>query len=68
MDINLEKKNAIYGLNLNKIGHFLVKMAQIRSFGGQNDVIGQNLVKVVKKFYLYKFLKIISVMFMTKIW
>ena len=50
MDINLVN-NSINGSQFEQ-NHFYVKMAQIGSFGGQNDVIGQNLVKVVKKFYL----------------
>ena len=41
---------------------FLMKI--FNHFGPKNDVIGQNLGKVVKKFYLEKFLKFISVRFM----
>ena len=46
------KKNVIKGVNLVKIGHFWWKWSKLGNFGGQNDVIGQNLVKVVNKFYL----------------
>ena len=44
--------NVINGVNLVKIGHFLVKMVKIGSFSGQNDVISQNFGKAVKKFSL----------------
>ena len=44
MDINVVK-NLINGVNLVKIGHFWSKLGH---FGGKNDVICQNLGKVVK--------------------
>ena len=62
MDINLVK-NVINGVNLVKVGRFLVKMVKIGSFWGQNRASGQNLGKVVKKVFLKMFLKIISVRF-----
>ena len=44
MDRNLGK-NVINGVNLVKIGHFLVKMVEIGSFGGQNNVIMSKFVE-----------------------
>ena len=51
---NLTKK-VIKGVNLAKIGHFLWKLVKMPHFWGQNDVISQNLGKVVKKNFLQKF-------------
>ena len=62
MDINLVK-NVINDVNLVKIGHFWSKWSKLGHFGGKNDVICQNLAKVVKN-CLLRFLKIISVRFM----
>ena len=44
-------KNVINGVNLVKIGHFWAKWSKFGDFGGQNEVIGQNLGKVVKSFF-----------------
>ena len=52
MDKNLVK-NVINGVNLVKIGHFDQNghnWVILAYFGGQNDFICQNLVKVVKYF------------------
>ena len=51
MDINLDEY-VINGTNLDKIGHFWSKWSKLGHFGGQNDVIGQNLGIVVKKLFL----------------
>ena len=51
----------------NNFGHFpymLTYEVKNGPFWGQNDVIGQNLGKGAKNFYLKKFTKIIFVMFM----
>ena len=45
-------KNVINGVNLVKIGHFCENGKNGVIFGSKNDVIGQNLGKVVKKFCL----------------
>ena len=47
MAINLVK-NVINGVNLVKVGNFWSKLGH---FGGQNDVICQNLGKVIKSFF-----------------
>ena len=50
MDINVVKI-VNNGVNSVKIGHFWYKWPKFRHFGGQNDVIGQKLGKVAKKFF-----------------
>ena len=55
MDINLVQ-NVIHGGKFGQNRYFLEKMVKIGSFGifwGQNDVICQNLEKVVKLFFPY---------------
>ena len=67
MDKNLVK-NVINGVNLVKIGHFLWKWPKLGRFLDQNDVIGQNLMKLGKNFISKSFKKLFQSGLWTKIW
>ena len=63
MDINLVK-NVINGVNLVKIGHFLVKMTKIWSFWGPQLHHRSKFGEGIQKISSLKFIQIISVRFM----